>query len=165
MGYKTKKDGTPDLRGARTTHELTKHPLYGVWSAMKDRCMKERCPAYKWYGARGITVCAEWMDFSVFYSWAIASGWEKGLTIERNKNSLGYSPDNCSFIPLASQQKNRRNCRLITMDGETKTLTDWCTQYGITFLFAYNRIKMGWSDEDAIKKPNNRKSKTLSHAG
>ena len=49
--------------------------LYQVWSNMKARCLDQNHHAYKIYGGRGITVCAEWLhDFSAFRDWAISAG-------------------------------------------------------------------------------------------
>jgi hypothetical protein len=42
---------------------------------------------------------------------------------------------------------------LITIDGETKSLTEWCDEYadiGITRPLVLGRMKAGWSAKDAI---------------
>src|SRR3954462_10898895 len=49
------------------THGLTKHPLYKVWSSMKDRCLNKKCHAYKHYGGRGIGISEDWLQFQKFY--------------------------------------------------------------------------------------------------
>ena len=63
-----------------TTHGLTNTKLYGVWSTMKSRCYNKNREKYKDYGGRGIRICDEWLnDFSVFYEWAIKSGYKNPL--------------------------------------------------------------------------------------
>jgi len=63
------------------------------------------------YGGRGISVCDEWQDFSAFRDWALASGYDPNLTIERKDNDGNYEPSNCCWIPLKDQAKNRRRRR------------------------------------------------------
>src|SRR3990167_4767260 len=38
----------------------TIHPLYKIWSGMKDRCYSTTAPQYPRYGARGIVMCDTW---------------------------------------------------------------------------------------------------------
>jgi hypothetical protein len=50
----------------------------------------------------------EWLDFSTFNSWAIQSGYKKGLSIERIDNDGNYEALNCKWIPKSDQAKNTR---------------------------------------------------------
>jgi len=133
-----------------------KHPLYGVWSGMKQRCQNENNPEYKNYGGRGITVCDYFLIFSNFYEWSINNGWEKGLTLERSDNNGSYTPDNCRWAPMSIQQRNKRTNVIISAFGESKCMTDWvfderCT---VTFGGLKNRIiNMKWNSEEAISAP------------
>ena len=47
--------------------------LYRIWANMKGRCFTPTNKLYKWYGGKGVSVCSEWMDFQVFYDWAMAT--------------------------------------------------------------------------------------------
>ena len=49
--------------------------LYGIWGGMHSRCNNPNHHLYKYYGGRGIEVCKEWNDFSVFREWAVANGY------------------------------------------------------------------------------------------
>lgn len=101
---------------AKTTHGLTKTPLYKVWTAMKSRCNNSKNEMYKHYGGRGIIVCVEWMNSStLFIEWAFKSGYSKGLSIERINNDGNYEPENCTFIPLIEQSRNKS----IRVDNKT----------------------------------------------
>lgn len=83
------------------THLKTKHPLYRKWSGMKVRCYSKKDKRYNRYGGRGITICDEWLnDFQSFYDWAISTGWEEGLTIDRINNDGNYEPSNCQWLTI-----------------------------------------------------------------
>lgn len=106
-------------------HGLVNHPLNVMWCGMKERCQNPNAENYKWYGGRGITVCSEWQEFKPFYDWATSNGWENGLTIDRIDVNKPYSPDNCRFVPLKKQFRNRRSNVAITVDGETHLQCEW----------------------------------------
>lgn len=83
--------------------------LAGVLKGMKQRCFDEGCEAYAYYGARGITVCDEWMkDSFSFYNWALANGYQIGLQIDRRDNYKGYEPGNCRFVTRKENMNNLR---------------------------------------------------------
>ena len=50
---------------------------------MKQRCTNPKSKDFKYYGAKGVCVCAEWEDFETFFYWAMSHGYKDGLTIER----------------------------------------------------------------------------------
>lgn len=80
-------------------HGLSNHPTYGIWQNMKNRCYNENAKSYKDYGAKGITVCDEWMGSVLsFHRWAIDNKWEAHLQIDRKDNNGPYCPDNCHFV-------------------------------------------------------------------
>lgn len=98
-----------------TAHGKSRSRLCGVWKAMKQRCCNPSNKNYSRYGERGITVCNEWMqDFQAFYNWAIENGYDENAatgrcTIDRIDNDKGYSPDNCRFVTIQEQQRNKSN--------------------------------------------------------
>ena len=122
---------------------------------MKLRCYNKNNKRYNRYGGRGITVCAEWKDsFLAFYEWALENGYNDSLTLDRINVDGNYSAQNCRWIPASEQMFNTSRNHFITMDGETKTMTEWANEYGLTCDLVKDRItKLHWSEEEAIKTP------------
>jgi hypothetical protein len=86
------------------------HPrLYRIWQSMKARCYYSKHKNYNSYGGRGISVCATWIhSFNTFTGWALANGYEDNLSIDRIDVNGNYCPENCRWITMADQQKNKR---------------------------------------------------------
>jgi hypothetical protein len=92
-------------------HELNgkKSKVYNVWDAMIQRTTNPNNTAYKNYGGRGILVCNEWLESSVFIEWALNNGYKEGLEINRIDNNGNYNPDNCNFVDHFINNQNKRN--------------------------------------------------------
>ena len=125
------------LGSAHRTHGLSGEAIYAVWHTMIQRCENPNNEMYKYYGGRGISVCEEWHKFEVFYAWAIRSGYAKGLTIERKNVDGDYCPENCTWITMKEQMRNKRNVVLY----EGKTQNEWVRDLGVSraTLFRYRQ--------------------------
>lgn len=121
--------------------------VHGVWAAMIRRCQNKNSDGYRYYGGRGITVCNEWKDASVFIKWALDNGYKDGLKIDRINNNGMYEPSNCRFITHKENCRNRRSSHLITINGVTKSLIEWVEFSGIGLSTIKHRIKRGISSE------------------
>lgn len=151
---RTQSCGCLKFESRNYTHNLSKTRLYNIWSKMKDRCYNENSPAYKWYGARGITVCDEWLhDFQAFYDWAMANGYRDNLTIDRRDTNGDYEPSNCRWTDWVTQANNTRSTVFLTYHGETKTVTEWSKITGIKRNTLLGRKRIGYTDEECIDVP------------
>jgi len=142
----------------RTVHGMTRNkkasPIYKAWASMLQRCENPNDKRYKDYGGRGITVCDEWHDPVVFIDWALANGWEEGLTLDRIDNNGNYEPGNCRWATRKEQAQNKRNNRFITFNGKTQCLADWSRETGITRDALWQRIYHShWPIERALTEP------------
>ena len=132
----------------------TQTRLYRSWTAMRSRCNDPNSPDYRNYGGRGITVCDEWNEYFItFAEWAIDNGYRDGLTIERIDNDKGYYPGNCRWVDRLAQNNNRRDNRKLTLNGVTHNLSQWARITGLKENCIRERLRRGWSEEDALTKP------------
>lgn len=137
-------------------HGRTKHPLYRIWSAMKQRCYYKGSVGYSNYGGRGIQICDEWLDdFQAFYDWATANGYQDGLTIERKDYNGNYEPSNCCWATKTEQANNTRLNIRVTVKGETHTVAEWAKITGEKPAKIADRLRRGYEPEQAILKANN----------
>lgn len=137
------------------THGLSKGRLYRIWRGVKQRCNNPNDDAYKYYGARGITLFDEWnKSSSSFFKWSFENGYNENLTLDRIDNNGGYEPSNCRFISNTEQQRNRRNNVNITAYGETKTLEEWARdkRCKVSTTTIKRRILWGVNPEAAISQ-------------
>lgn len=133
------------------THGLYNTRLHVIWSSMKIRCYNRNHQAYKNYGGRGISVCAQWKsNFKCFYDWAMDNGYNDSLTIDRIDTNGNYSPENCRWIDMKSQAQNRRNNVYLTDNGQTKTVSDWAAETGQHPWTLFYRIRLKWNDHEVI---------------
>jgi len=80
---------------------------YRAWHYMKTRCLNPHATAYPWYGARGITVCARWVEsFEAFL--ADMGRCPPGYELDRINNDGNYEPGNCRWTTKIVNSNNRR---------------------------------------------------------
>lgn len=87
-------------------------PLKDVWRDIKQRCYNKNNKLYSSYGAKGICLCDEWLDYKTFEKWCLDNDWKKGLQIDRIDNSGIYKPSNCQFLTIKTSidcPKRQRN--------------------------------------------------------
>lgn len=85
----------------------THQPIYKKWHSMIDRCRHPKHMSYKYYGAKGVKVCEEWLSFDNFVNWALKSGFHPSLVISRNGDQGNYTPDNCCFKTASENNEER----------------------------------------------------------
>lgn len=113
------------------------------WVSMRHRCHSCKHHAFSRYGGRGITVCERWNDFKLFLEdMGIRPA---GHSIERINNDGNYCQSNCKWATGMEQGRNKRNNRLITINGITKHLAGWSLVSGISTQLIWQRIKKGWT--------------------
>lgn len=148
------------------THGMTRHPAYGVYRTMRDRCANPKNTNWANYGGRGITVCARWAEsFENF--WAdMGDTYQPGLTLDRNDTNGAYSKENCAWVTPVRNANNKRNNVLLGTPAGQMTVADAARHYGIGYETLRRRLRM-WPLEEALglsttfrKEGRNRKAET-----
>lgn len=115
--------------------------LFNVWQSMKNRCYNPKRKNYDRYGGRGIRVCQEWHAAENFILWALNSGYETGLQLDRIDNNKDYSPDNCRWVTAKQNSQNTRRNITLTIRGLTNCVSEWSRIYNISSFTIYYWVK------------------------
>lgn len=132
-----------------STHGLSGTPEHVVWSGIKQRCNNKNSGKYMYYGGRGISICKEWADFSVFLK-DMGKRPDKTFSIDRINNNGNYEPSNCVWKSRISQMNNTRGNRVVTVYGVTDTVANFARALEVPSSRIYARLVLGWSEHDAI---------------
>ena len=132
-------------------HGMSNTPIYRVWQAMINRCERPSVKSYPDYGGRGIKVCDSWHKFQNFY--ADMGDRPERATLERIDNNGDYEPSNVKWETRYTQSRNKSNNHLLTLNGQTKILSDWARELKITPNAILRRIKKGMTEEQALSTP------------
>ncbi|NTA36835.1 AP2 domain-containing protein [Agrobacterium salinitolerans] len=110
-------------RNTRHGHAVRDHkiPEYIAWENMRSRCNCTTDPRFKWYGARGISVCERWNDFENFLA-DVGKRPSPNHTIDRRDNDRNYEPGNVRWATHAVQQNNRRPRNTVVKDRRQKVI-------------------------------------------
>jgi hypothetical protein len=93
--------------------QLLRQKLHSI----KERCLNPKHKNYIKYSH--IVIDKNWLNNSLsFVKWSLNNNWQKNLTIDRIDNEKGYFPDNCRWVTMS---ENYRNKKKNTTDWQNKT--------------------------------------------
>lgn len=131
---------------------VKRSPEYSAWMDMRARCTSIRHKFFHIYGARGISICADWNEFSKFFS-DMGPRPGKGFSLDRINVNSGYSKENCRWADRETQDNNKQNSLLVTWQGETLTAAQWDRRLSLTKGTVKTRLKLGWDLERIFTEP------------
>jgi len=134
-----------------TKHGATYTPTWNAWRGMIARCTQPKMQSYRYYGGRGICVCARWMNFPSF----LTDMGEKpyGMTLDRIDSSKHYEPSNCRWATPGQQAVNKSNNIWVEIGGRRQVLSHWAKEIGINRTTVLMRIHRGWDTVRALTEP------------
>lgn len=139
------------FRKVLTKHGMSGTPTHTLWMGMKQRCESPGASKFSIYGARGIKVCERWQSFPNF----LADMGERppGMSIDRIDPDGNYEPGNCRWANQLEQQNNRRNNRMVVVNGKSMTVSMAARSAGLGPDMVMQRLKRGQSIEQALRSP------------
>ena len=140
---------------ANRTHGMSGSKVYAIWEGMKQRCSSPSSSYWHRYGGRGIKVCEKWKLFENFYA-DVGDPPTENHSLGRIDNDGDYEPNNVRWETLEQQNNNKVLNHKVTIDGVTKTLTQWAQENGLKPSTVMSRVSYGWNDIDAVTIPSKR---------
>ena len=126
-------------------------PEYQAWNHARNRCYNPNDPRYPMYGGRGITMCERWLDsFDNFLS-DMGVKPDSKLTLDRKDNDGNYDPQNCRWATRKAQASNTTRNHLLTVEGKTKTISEWSAESGLKTGTIWARVcRHNWDHKKAV---------------
>lgn len=84
-----------------------RRPEYRAWLNMKQRCHNPNAANYRWYGAKGVRVCARWMESFEAFIADLGPRPATNYTVSRTDDSGNYEPGNCRWATWTEQHATR----------------------------------------------------------
>lgn len=81
---------------------------------------------------------------------AVLSGANRNNNNDGWGNNGDYCPENCRWVSAQEQSNHKTNNVWYTYKGVTKTGAQWCKTFGIKYMTFLDRLKRGWSLEQAL---------------
>lgn len=131
----------------------TDRPEYMAWLAMRKRCEYRRDISYRNYGGRGISVCARWgRSFDDFFA-DVGPRPGPSYSLDRIDNNGNYCPGNVRWATSSAQGRNRRNNRLLVVDGKNKVFAEAIERSPVSRQVVDARLRRGWAVHRALSEP------------
>lgn len=103
-----------------------------IFAGMKQRCYNKNDESYKWYGAKGIKICDEWLKNPLlFEEWSLKNDYSDNLSIDRINANKDYSPNNCRWISLDENSRRAGKVNWIVVNNESLTGRQWAEKLGL----------------------------------
>lgn len=144
-------------------HGLSKTHLNKIWRDIKARTNpNNKSSNIRNYAKLKISICEEWAnDFMAFYNWSLANGYsdeklpngKHKWTIDRINVYGDYCPENCRWVTMKEQCRNKTNHLYLEYKGSTKKLFEWCELLNIPYKITARRLRDGWTVERAFEEP------------
>ena len=154
----------------RERHGMCGTSEYSTWEGMIARCHNPHDHRFKDYGGRGIKVCERWRTSFIAFFTDMGRRPEPLMSLDRIDNDGNYEPGNVRWSTPREQSNKRRDNHLLTIDGITKTVMEWCREKNISYGRLHRRIEAKWpveflfSDAKAFKGNWERRSQRMRDA-
>jgi len=140
---------------AATIHGMSRSRPYRIWRGLRSRCDNPDKRHARWYS--DISYHPSWRMFENF--WAdMGDTYADGLTLDRIDSTKDYYKDNCRWVTMHQQSRNRKDTIFLPHNGEMVCVTDFAAAHNVKRAILYQRIKRG-VPLDQILLPSRKKTK------
>lgn len=150
-------------QSARDTLRSTHMVEYATWKHLRQRCLNPKDKVYRYYGGRGIKFHEGWAVFAKFLADMGPRPPDK-TSIDRIDNNGDYEPGNCRWATAKEQSNNQRTTVFVESDGVKFTLSEYAERVGVARPLIYQRLKDGWTLDEAVTTPIRPKAKNKDRA-
>lgn len=127
-------------------------PEYTAWASMKSRCgSNPKRKSYPDYAGRGIAICQRWLDSFENFLEDVGLKPDSSYELDRIDVNGNYEPGNCRWASKRVNRRNRRVAKMIELNGEIKSLGQWCEDLGLDYCKTYGRLRRGIPPALALK--------------
>lgn len=134
------------------THGPSGTRVYRIWEHIHKRCSVPSHNDHKDYGGRGIRVCERWSSFEAFFA-DMGHPPSEDHSIDRRDTNGHYEKDNCKWSTNVEQANNRRNTVFLTLNGVSRSRSDWARELGLSPGAIKARQRLGWPDDRILTTP------------
>lgn len=114
-------------------YKWTNQRIGSIFKGMKNRCYNPNNKDFRWYGAKGIKICDEWLnDPKLFEDWSLLNGYNDNLTIDRINETKDYCPENCRWVTRENNSKNKPTTNFLEVNGAKHTGREWSEILGLS---------------------------------
>ncbi len=145
------------------THGCSRLPGYGSYKQMIRRCTQESHKDYPHYGGSGVAVHPDWLNNPAAFFAEAGSSPGSAFQIDRIDSRLGYVPGNVRWVTSRSNNRNRRNNRLLLHKGSIYTAAEWEETLGFPRCLITKRLNRGWTPPQALGTPSSHGSGRLAN--
>jgi hypothetical protein len=148
------------MAGTKPTHGMSKTRPYRIWRGLRQRCDAPRPYHARWY--TGISYDPRWKSFKSFWE-DMKDGYAENLTLDRIDSAKNYCKENCRWVTMKEQSRNRRDNIWLNHNGIKLCVTDFASAVRLPRSLIYKRLENGCSLEN-LTKPSRKSSKQLRNA-
>ncbi len=123
-----------------------------AWTVMLRRCTDPKQKDFRFYGAKGITVCREWSESFHAFLADVGRAPTRKHWLGRLDVTKGYLPGNVAWATQKEQSRRRQRCQFIEVNGERLTLGEAERAAGLKDGTLRNRLRAGDDLADALTR-------------
>ena len=95
-----------------------------AWSVMIKRCENPKHKDFPRYGAKGISVCRQWMESFAQFLADMGPAPTQTHWLGRLDVTAGYFPGNCCWTTQPEQERRRAYCRRVVINSQPMTAAE-----------------------------------------